>query len=78
MSRADDRHALFHEGDKFNRRGQRPRVATTTRPTLKGLHKLIKIQPLQGWSRVCRPPGALPPSIEFVPFGEKRLLIIDS
>ena len=48
MSRADDRHALFHEGDKFNRRGQRPRVATTTRPTLKGLHKLIKIQPLQG------------------------------
>jgi len=29
------------------------------------------MQPLQGWSNDGCHPGALPPSIEFIPFGEK-------
>ena len=43
------------------------------RPTLQGLHFFVVLQPLQGWSNGGRQPGAVPPAIEFVPFGEKRI-----
>ena len=40
---------LVPGGDKFNSRGQRPRVTDTLRRTLKGLHNPSEMQPLQGW-----------------------------
>jgi hypothetical protein len=41
--------SLFPEGDRFNRRGHRPRMPTTIPPTLQGLHNPNEMQPLQGW-----------------------------
>ena len=35
------------------------------------MHLIGVMQPLQGWSHGCCAPGAVPPAIEFVPFGDE-------
>ena len=52
--------------------GAPPPVEIEDYQPCKGLHIIGVMQPLQGWSNGCWHPGAMPPAIEFVPFGEKR------
>jgi hypothetical protein len=67
---------------KVNSRGQRPRKAQSSFPTLKGSHSShcstqarrnsTRIRPFQGRSSLgTRFPGALPPATESIPYGDQ-------
>ena len=63
--------SLFPEGDKFNSRGHPPGCQQPFDQPCKGLHNPNEMQPLQGCPTIRSLPGAVPPAIEFVPFGDE-------
>ena len=71
MSKVDLQYLFSPKGTNSIDGGIAPGLATTIRPTLRGLHNPDEIQPFTGLALTSDLyPGALPPAIEFVPFGD--------